>query len=79
MICALDVRRQQLAHRLQRFFHVLELLDLDAEQGVDDRQVVGRIRKPDLGVGVEGLQGLLVLAFNLGNDVVRTLNRSERN
>ena len=79
VVHALDVRRKQLADHLQRLLHVFQLLDLEAEQGVNHRQIVGGVGKPHRGVGVEGLQRLLVLAFDLRNDVVGSLDRGKCN
>ena len=74
MVAALDMRRQQAAGELHRFFEVFQGLALDTGQRVDDRQIVGGIGKPDLGAGVIGLQGLLQLALDLRHDLVTTLN-----
>jgi len=76
MVRAFDVRRQEFAHGLQHLLHVLKFLDLDTEQRVNYRQVVGGVGKTHLGVGVKGLQSLLYSPSTWENDVVRTLNRS---
>jgi hypothetical protein len=40
--------RQQLAGHRQRFLHIFQFFYLDAQQGVDHRQVIGGIGKPTL-------------------------------
>ncbi len=79
VVVALYVGRQQPAGKIQGLFHVLQCFDLQAEQGVNDRQEVGGVGKSDFGVRVVGLQSFLVSSFNLGNDVVTTLNGGECN
>ena len=63
--------------RLQHLFGIGQLLHLDAQNRVNDRQIVGRIGESQRLVGAVLVHRLFELAFRLGNDIVSTLNRGK--
>ena len=77
MVAAFDVRRQQFAGKVQRFFNIFQGLYLEAQQRVDHGQIVGRIWETDFGIGIVGFQRSFIFTFYFGDDVVTTLDGGE--
>jgi hypothetical protein len=74
VVLALDVRRQQTPGKFQGFFQIFQGFHLHSGEGVDHRQVIGRVGETDLGVGVVSIERLFVKAFSGGDHFVSTLN-----
>jgi hypothetical protein len=53
------------ARYIQRLLDVLKGFDLNAQQGIDHRQKIGRVGKPDLGIGIKGIQSAFIFPFDL--------------
>jgi hypothetical protein len=72
-----DMGRQKRPRKFKRFFQVFQRLHLHPREGINDRQVIGRVGKPDFRAGVIGLKSVSVFALNLCNYFVATLNGCE--
>jgi len=65
VVGAFDMRRQQFSGEFQRFFDIFKGFDLNAQQGIDHRQKIGRVGKSNLGIGIKGFQSAFIFPFDL--------------
>ena len=77
MNAALDVGRQQLLTAGEHLFGIAEFFHLDAQDGINDWQIVSGIGEGQRLVGTILVHRPFELAVRLGNDIVGTLNRSK--
>ena len=74
---ALDVGRQKFLTAVEHFFGIGEFLHLDAQNRVNNGQIIGGIGEGQRLVGAILIHRLFELTIRLGNDIIGALNRGK--